>query len=157
MAKSKLDIIKDNIPLIIGWKRDGFTDQQVAKKLNIAYSTLTKYKASDSEVSEALRAGKEFADYEVENALFKKAKGYDVITQKAIKCKEIYYDDKNRRCERETVKVVDVCVHVPPDTMAATIYLNNRLPDKYRRNANKEKLDEKKFKHEKKQDEKEDW
>jgi hypothetical protein len=68
---------------------------------------------------------------------------------KAFKCKEIYYDEEGRRCETEVIRSVEIDEFIPPDTMAIAIWLNNRRPDKWRRNANKEKLDEKKFLHEK--------
>lgn len=156
--KSKYDTnVKPNLFLIECWARDGITDEQIAKKLEIAYSTFREYIKKHKELSAALKRSKEIADYEVENSLYKKCVGHYAKEERAFKCKEVYYDDEGRRCERETVQTVEVDVFVPPDTMAMAIWLNNRRPDKWRRNANKEKLDEKKFQHEKEIDSKKYW
>ena len=45
MAKSKyLTHVEPKLKLIEGWARDGLTDEQIAKNLNIAYSTFKEYK-----------------------------------------------------------------------------------------------------------------
>ena len=46
---------------------------------------------------------------------------------------------------------------IPPDTMAMAIWLNNRKPGSWRRNAGKERLDRERFEHDKKIDEKKYW
>lgn len=149
--------VKPNLFLIEHWVKDGITDEQIAKRLKIAYSTFRLYIKKHPELSAALKKSKEIVDYEVEESLYKKCIGHYAKEGKAFKCKEIYYDDDGNRCERETVRVVEVDVFIPPDTMAIAIWLNNRRPDRWRRNANKEKLDEKKFDHEKEIDSKKYW
>ena len=70
-------------------------------------------------MAEVLKKCKEIADYEVENALYKRATGYD-YTEVSI--------EKGTQGEKikKTVK------HVPPDTGAIAIWLKNRRPDKWR-------------------------
>lgn len=104
-----------------------------------------------------LKKGKEIVDYEVQNSLYKKCVGHYAKVGKAFKCKEVYYDDEGRRCEREEVKTVKVDEFIPPDTMAIAIWLNNRKPESWRRNANKEQLDEQRFEHEKEINGKKYW
>lgn len=157
MAKSKWQIIADKLFEIKMWCRDGMLEKDIAKKLGIAVSTFEKYKTDHPELVEALKSAREVADYEVEDSLYKKCVGHYAKEGRAFKCKEIYYDEEGRRCERETVQVADVDVFVPPDTMAIAIWLNNRKPDSWRRNANKEKLDKEKFEHEKDIDNKKYW
>lgn len=59
------------------WARDGLIDEQIAKKLGIAYSTFREYLNKFPALSAALKKGKEVVDYEVENALLKRALGYE--------------------------------------------------------------------------------
>lgn len=142
MAKSKWPQVKDKLFLIEMWCRDGLIEKDIAKNLGVAVSTFEEYKLKYPELRDTLKKGKEIIDYEVENSLYKKCIGHYVKEGKAFKCKEVYYDDNGNRCEREDVITVDVDVFIPPDTMAIAIWLNNRKPTSWRRNANKEKLDE---------------
>lgn len=155
--KSKWPQIKANLFLIEMWCKDGMLESDIAKNLDVSVSTLEKHKKEHSELRQALQKGKEIVDYEVENSLYKKCVGHYVKEGKAFKCKEVYYDDEGNRCERETVQVVEVDVFIPPDTMAIAIWLNNRKPERWRKNSNKEKLDEKRFEHDKNIDGKRYW
>ena len=157
MAKSKWPKVKDKLFLIQMWCREGMLEKDIAKNLGVAVSTFEQYKIDHPELVDSLKRNKEIADYEVENSLYKKCVGCYVKEQKAFKCKEVYYDENNNRCEREAVQVVDIDTFIPPDTMAMAIWLNNRKPQSWRRNANKEKLDEKKFDHDKDVDGKKYW
>lgn len=157
MAKSKWPDIKDKLFLIEMWCRDGSLEKDIAAKLNVSVSTFEVYKNKYPELRDALKKGKEIIDFEVENSLYKKCIGSYAQEDRAFKCKEIYYDDEGRRCEREEVKTVKVDVFIPPDTTAIAIWLNNRKPQNWRRNHNKERLDEKKFEHEKDIDNKKYW
>lgn len=156
--KSKYDThIKPNLFLISHWVKDGLTDQMVSERLGVAYSTFREYVKKYDELSAVLKKSKEIADYEVEESLFKKCIGHYAKEGKAFKVKDKYYDEEGRLCETERVEVVEVDTFIPPDTMAIAIWLNNRKPQSWRRNANKEKLDEKRFEHTKKTDDKKYW
>lgn len=149
--------VKPNLFVIEHWVKDGMIDKDIAAKLNIAYSTFREYVKKYPELSALLKRTKEIVDYEVEESLYKKCVGSYAREQKAFKLKEIYYDNNGNKCEKETVKVVDVDTFIPPDTMAMAIWLNNRKPRSWRRNAGKEKLDEDKFEHDKDIDSKKYW
>lgn len=122
MAKSKANywLTKDGLTLLEGWARDGLTDEQIAHNMNINTSTLYNYKKQHLEISEALKKGKEIVDYEVENALLKKALGY---TETLKKQKVTNLGD-----------IVDYKeeVYISPDTTAMIFWLKNRKPDKWR-------------------------
>ena len=81
--KSKYDefIARKGLVLVEGWARDGLTDDQIAHNIGIRRSTLYEWKNRHPDFSDALKRSKEVADYEVENALFKKAKMGDVTAQ----------------------------------------------------------------------------
>lgn len=160
MAKGKTKYytnVEPKLFLIEHWVRDGMTDEQIAKRLNVAYSTFRLYVTKHPALSATLKTNKEIADYNVEESLYKKCIGHYAKQGKAFKLKEIYYDEDGNKCERETVQVVEVDTFIPPDTMAIAIWLNNRKPNSWRRNAGKEKLDEKKFEHDKDIDSKKYW
>lgn len=81
--KSKYADFVDRKGLVLaeGWARDGLTDEQIAHNIGISKSTLYEWKNKFSDFSEALKRSKDVADYEVENALFKKAKMGDTTAQ----------------------------------------------------------------------------
>jgi hypothetical protein len=75
--------VKPKLLLVAAWARDGLTDVDIAKNLDIGVSTLHAYKKEHPELLESLKRGKEEADVAVENALYKRALGYEYeeITQ----------------------------------------------------------------------------
>ena len=63
----------EKLTLLKGWKRNGLTDEQIAHNMGIHVRTLWRWKAEHKEMKEALRIGKEVANFIVENKLFQKA------------------------------------------------------------------------------------
>lgn len=102
------------------WVRNGATDEEVAKRLGIAYSTLREYKDEFSAFSAALKRGKDYVDAEVENALLKRALGYsyDEVTQELK--------------EGKLVTTKTVTKQVVPDVTAQIFWLKNRRVTKWR-------------------------
>ncbi len=76
MAKYQDWITPEGLSLVQGWARDGLTDEQIAGNMGINVATLYRWKIQFCEICEALKKGKEVADREVENALYKRACGY---------------------------------------------------------------------------------
>jgi hypothetical protein len=115
--KTKYDdfIDRKGLVLVEGWARDGLTDLQISKNIGVAMSTFCDWKNKHPEFSEALKRSKDVADYEVENALFKKAKMGDVTAQ-------IFWL-KNRKPKqwRDKVSFVDETQLAKLDEMVATI------------------------------------
>lgn len=124
--------VRDKLTLIVHWKRMGWTDEEVAKRLGIAYSTFKVYKGKHEELSAALRAGKEEADAEVENALFERAVGLKTVVRKPIKVKEVIYENGKRVKETERIEYGEEEIFVPPDVTADKFYLENRVPERWR-------------------------
>lgn len=73
--------LKEKLFLIAGWSRNGLTQQQIAENLGINVDTLIEYKKKYVDFSEALKHGKEIADLQIENALFKAAKEGNITAQ----------------------------------------------------------------------------
>lgn len=128
MAKGKYEywLSPEGLLKLEGWARDGLIDEQIAEKADITPSTLYEWKKKYSEISEALKKGKEVVDIQVENALLKRALGYsyEEVTQ------EICEDAENGGTELRVTKIVTK--EVVPDTTAQIFWLKNRRPDKWR-------------------------
>ena len=80
MAKSKVEywLTNEGLTLLESWARDGLIDEQIAKNIGIRRQTLYTWKKKYSDIDVALKKGKEVVDIEVENALLKRAIGYDI-------------------------------------------------------------------------------
>ncbi|RKI36262.1 helix-turn-helix domain-containing protein [bacterium D16-51] len=118
MAKPKADEWLDDEKLVLleGWARDGLTDEQISENMGISVRTLYRWKVKHCQICQALKKGKDAADREIENALFKRAKGYDFTeTRKKI---------KNGVVVEETTTIK----HIPGDTTAQIFWLKNRKP-----------------------------
>lgn len=100
-----------------GWARDGMTDEQIAGNMGISARTLYRWKLQYCQICQALKKGKDVADREIENALFKRAKGYDV-TETKIKTKNGVVIEKT-----------EITKHIPGDTTAQIFWLKNRKPE----------------------------
>lgn len=118
MARGKFEywLNGDGPILLEGWARDGLTDEQIAHNMGVALSTLKVWKDKFPAISASLKKGKEIADYEVENALFKRAVGYTETETRMSK-------------DGELVQVEKV---VPPDVTAQIFWLKNRRPANWR-------------------------
>ena len=124
IAKSKYETdVKPRLVEIEAWKRDGLTDEQIFKNLGISKDTFYKYKDKYTDFSDALKKGKEVADIEVENALFKRAIGYR-YKEKIKEVKEI--DGK------KTVFIKEVEKEMPGDIGAQIFWLKNRKSSKWK-------------------------
>ena len=120
MSKINDWLEKDKLILLEGWARDGLTDEQIAKNIGINRTTLYDWKKKEINIADALKKGKEVVDFEVENALLKKALGY-TITLKEEKL------DKDG-----CIHTLEKDVHIPPDTTAQIFWLKNRQVKKWR-------------------------
>lgn len=120
MSKINDWLEKDKLILLEGWARNGLTDEQIAKNIGINRTTLYDWKKKEINIADALKKGKEVVDFEVENALLKKALGY-TITLKEEKL------DKDG-----CIHTLEKDVHIPPDTTAQIFWLKNRQVKKWR-------------------------
>lgn len=125
MAYGKYEkwIDKDGLTLLEGWARDGLTDEQIAKNIGITAKTLYEWKNRFSDIREALKKGKEVADFEVENALYKRAIGGR------------YEETKIEIMPDGSKKATQIVKEVPPDATAAIFWLKNRKPKQWRNDA----------------------
>lgn len=98
--------------------------------MGISVSTLCEWKNKFSELSEALKKGREVADYIVENELFESCKTRTVTVKKPIKLKKVMVDGK-KRLEEERIEYAEEQVVVPANVTAQIFWLKNRRPEKW--------------------------
>lgn len=86
------DYVKPYLPLISEWCRT-MTEQQIAEKLGIAYSTFNQYKVDYPEVKEAIKKGRQNLVAELKGSLIKKANGYE-YTEKKVTTEYVKWPDE---------------------------------------------------------------
>jgi len=116
---------EDGLAMLQSWARDGLTDPQMAKNIGISYSTFKVWKNKFPALSATLKKGKEPIDFEVENALLKRALGYEYEETSSI----VEKDAKGKLI----TKIIKHKKIMPPDTTAAIFWLKNRKPDTWKK------------------------
>ncbi len=128
MAKGKYAdwLTPEGLLKIEGWARDGLTDEQIAANIGIGYSTLQTWKSKYQDIQDTLKRGKEIVDRQVENALLRRALGYE-------------YEEVREKYESGVLTERTVTKkEVVADTTAQIFWLKNRKPDKWRDKPNYE-------------------
>lgn len=130
MAKGKYQewLEPEGLLKIEGWARDGLTDEQIADNIGISRSTLNSWKDKYSDISDTLKRGKEVVDRQVENALLKRALGYEYTETTREYISEL---DEMKTTKKVTKRVA-------PDITAQIFWLKNRKPDKWRDKLNRD-------------------
>ena len=124
----------DNLTLLRGFARNGYTDEEIAKKIGISRSTLSDWKVKYSDIADALKKGEDVIDDEIEETLIKSAMGYsyDEVT------KESQLNPETGCFELAVTKVVTK--HQTPNVTALIFWLKNRRRETWRDKISKEDL-----------------
>ncbi len=104
---------------IKGWARNGLSDEQIANNIGIARTTIYEWKKRFPDFADALAEEKEVADLQVENALYKRALGYE-------------YEEVKIKTDRQGEEITRTIKSVPPDVTAQKFWLVNRQRDQWR-------------------------
>ena len=115
---------QDNLLMIEGWARQGLTDEQIAKNIGISKVTFYDWLKKYPNISNSLKKGKAPVDFEVENALLKRAIGFEYEETETI-IEEI--DGKQKKRVKKIKKVA------LPETSAIIFWLKNRKPEQWRK------------------------
>jgi len=91
----------------------GATDKELSGFLDISEVTLNAYKKKYPEFLKSLRAGKEVANSKMARSLYQRGIGYS-------------HPDVHISNYQGEITVTDITKHYPPDTAAASKFLNNR-------------------------------
>lgn len=120
MAKIDFWLTKEGLTLIQAWSRDGLSKNEIAERMEISAGTFRRWEKNNVGIAEAVKVGRELTDINVENAILKKALGFETEEVKTV-------IKANGDEEVTTVRK-----NVPPDISAASVWLKNRRPDKWR-------------------------
>ncbi|NOV28022.1 helix-turn-helix domain-containing protein [Cupriavidus necator] len=97
----------------------GATDKELADFFGVVEKTIYNWKDAQPEFLQSITRGKMMADAQVAESLFKRALGY---SHPAVKIMTV----------NGAVVHEDYTEHYPPDTPAASLWLRNRQPEKWR-------------------------
>lgn len=124
----------DGLLRIEGWARDGLTEDQIAKNMGISIRSLTDWKIKYPAILASLKKGKAPVDQEVENALLKRALGYQ-YEETITEIEEVptgRTDDNGRPIMKQQKHIKKVMKTALPDTTAQIFWLKNRKPNRWR-------------------------
>lgn len=122
----------DHLNLVAGWARDGVRMHDICERIGISTATFAKWRREFPEFDKAVRSGREIVNYKVENALLKAALGY---TSTEIK---VTIGKQNKNGQIFMITKETTTKEVGPNVTACLAWLNNKLPDKWKRNRDKE-------------------
>ena len=123
-GKSADWLTPDGLMLVEGFARDGLSDAQIAQKIGISYQTLYDWEKRFPEFLDAIKKGKAPVDIEVENALLKRALGYDY--------EEVITEVEELGEGRQKKHIRKIRKHMPGETAAQIFWLKNRRPGRWR-------------------------
>lgn len=103
------------------WCAEGLIDAEIARRLGIAPSTIRDYRKKHPAFAALMIKAKAKADYQVENALYKRALGY-----------EFWEEVWERDIDGELILVKKTLRHISPNVGALIYWLNNRQRDRWR-------------------------
>ncbi|MDC7250462.1 MAG: helix-turn-helix domain containing protein [Sphaerochaetaceae bacterium] len=109
-------ITEEGITILVAYARNGFTTEEIAKKIGISRNTLNRWRNKYKNIDSALKAGFETSNLLVENSLFKCAVGYNYTEDVLTKDGEIISIEKYQK----------------PSVTAQLSWLNNRVPSRWR-------------------------
>ena len=114
----------DALLIVQGWARDGLNDEQISKNMGIAPRTYYEWQERFPQLRQAIKKGKAPVDMEVENALLKRALGYDY--------EETITEIREAEEGKQVKHVRRVKKHMPADVTAQIFWLKNRRPGRWR-------------------------
>lgn len=119
-------LTEDGLLKVQGWARDGLSNEQIAHNMGVSAKTLCEWQNRFGEFRNAIKKGKEVVDREVENALLKRAMGYETVEE----TKEPVEDKETGETQMRVTKRVKK--QIAPDVTAQIFWLKNRKPDEFR-------------------------
>jgi len=98
----------------------GLIDKELAEVFGVTEKTLNNWKRAHPEFLQAIARGKVHADANVAASLYERACGYS-------------HPDVHVSNFQGSITITPLTKYYPPDTQAGSIWLNNRRPDKWKR------------------------
>ena len=113
---------ENGLKLIAGWRRNGMSVTRIVDEcIGVGRTAFFAHWLKESDdLKKALETGKEIADLSVEEALYRRAVGYD------------YWEEVWELVEGEVILTKKYKKHLPPDVKAILHWLWSRLPNQWR-------------------------
>lgn len=110
------------LKLISGWRRNGTPITKIVDEyIGVGRTAFFSHWLKESEdLKKAINNAKDVANLSVEEALYRRAVGYD------------YWEEQWELVEGEVILTKKFKKHLPPDTKAILHWLFNRLPNQWR-------------------------
>lgn len=120
--RKKFWMSHDGLMLITGWRRNGIPITKICDEyIGVGRTAFFNHWLKESDdLRAAVHTGKDLANLSVEEALFRRATGYD------------YWEEVWEMVEGELILTKKFKKHLPPDTKAILHWLFNRLPNQWR-------------------------
>lgn len=124
--KTKLEtVLIPNAKEIAKMQDQGISERNIAKRLGISYTTWKNYK---KKLQEYLQEHEEVDEEKIKNveaAMYEAAIGISKTVQKAMKVKQILYDNGKRVKEEERIEYYYEDIYIPPSVSAGQFLLKN--------------------------------
>ena len=120
MHKIDFWLTEEGLVLLQAKSRDSLTKTELAEKIDVNPKTLSMWEKKYPEIENAIKRGRDITDVYVENAILKKALGFETTEVKKV----VKADGAE--------EVTTVYKSVPPDVSAASVWLKNRCPERWR-------------------------
>lgn len=112
---------EEGLQLISGWRRNGVPLTKIAtENIGVSKTAFWGWYRESEDLRKACANAKDVADYTVEDALYRRAVGYD------------YFEETYELVEGDMLLTRRQKRHMPPDTKAIMQWLYNRLPNQWR-------------------------
>lgn len=120
---------KKMLSIVEKMRRDGATDKEIYEALNINHTTFYEWLIPDTkrfkkEFKESYARGREIMVQDIENAMLKKAKGFEYEEMQTT-----FIPNKDGKPTQKESKRIRK--YFPPDPSAAQLLLQAEQPDKY--------------------------
>lgn len=136
MAKTKREIILDNLSQIEAWSAEGKTVRWMAQELGVSKSLLYQMMKEDREADESgvgqstglmdcVKNGRDQAIEKIECTMFNSAIGFTRKEKKCAKLKRILYDNGKKTEEYEEMVEYEEERYYPPDATSGIFLLKN--------------------------------
>lgn len=133
--KSKYEtVILPRINDIQEWLKNGISQKEIAKRLGIGYTTWRDHKRNIPYLSTVVEETRKDAIENVEKSMYQQALGFTKQVQRAMKLKEVIYENGKRLKEIEKVEYYNEEVYIPPSVNAGQFLLKNWKKEHYSNN-----------------------
>lgn len=116
-------ITEEGLIKLEGYARDGLSNKQIAHNIGIREETIYTWMKKYPQLDKAIKKGKEVVDREVENALLKRALGYEIEETKT------YMKDTGNGKQQKHIEKTKK--HIAGDTTAMIFWLKNRKREEW--------------------------